>query len=460
MPVPAAVQGSGGAAVPSVPARSSSKLPSKEEGHTHRSKKKGAKAKVNTSHLDVNTQLLEAIEQEKPRVVRRLLESKANPNTPAGPLKQSPLMLANNVQNEESRKTILELLLKKGADVNMQDSSGQTVLMKAVLANDSDTVSTLMSHQCDIRLSDCDGNNVLCHAALSGNEEFVRLFVQEMKRRKLDIDCQNMRGLTALIISCQEGHLEAAKILVLEGGASTTIRDLDNFMSAQDWMKQSGFYTNEELTFLSPGTQKRNYYRKQRQMKGIRTLTDYMSTREHFDDKESKNVFAMRRNSLEMDQSGGPLLPRLQGGLSKKRTPRHGMLSLSSSFSGSQRGSKSMFDRPSRSMFDVPKSQSTFTSLAPGRPSPPRRSSLPEIPFSILKTDLYESSYLTRRKALLNKDRRSDFYHAGSLEPIGMNPSEKISKLTMVQHTTKENGPEKQTKHNSLPPLRRGSNAV
>ena len=53
--------------LPLLEVRSSSKLPSKEEGHTHRSKKKGAKARVNTSHLDVNTQLLEAIEQEKPR---------------------------------------------------------------------------------------------------------------------------------------------------------------------------------------------------------------------------------------------------------------------------------------------------------------------------------------------------------------------------------------------------------
>ena len=179
--------------------------------------------KLSTTHVDINTQLLDAIQQEKPRVVRRLLDSEANPNT-QGVQSQTPLILACTIQDSIVRKTIVDLLLKKGADVNLQDMSGQSALIKAVLLDDIDTFSTLKENDCDVSLVDCDGNNALCYAAMQGNNDIVRKLVHESLRRKLEIDHQNMRGLTALLIACQKGHLETARILAIEGGASVTIR--------------------------------------------------------------------------------------------------------------------------------------------------------------------------------------------------------------------------------------------
>ena len=117
---------------------------------------------------------------------------------------------------------------------------------------------TLLEAHSDISLEDSDGNNALCHAARLGYEEILQRLVREFKRSKVSVDQKNMHGLTPLLLACQEGHLICARILVCEGGASPTIRDLDNFMNAEEWMTLSGFFTSAELAFLSPSTQTPN----------------------------------------------------------------------------------------------------------------------------------------------------------------------------------------------------------
>ena len=422
-------------------------------GDWDKSKRKLGPAKPGkqpTSHhvLDINAQLFEAIKQEKPRLVKRLLDSKASPNTQLGEQNQTPLILACSIQDDRARKAIVDLLLQRGADVNQQTASGRNAIINAVLLDDMDTVSTLLEHDCDIKLVDCDGNNALCYAAMVGNENIVRKLVHESLRRKLEIDHQNMRGLTALLIACQEGHLEAARTLVIEGRASTTIRDLENFMNAHDWMKVKGFYTPQELTFLLPS--RRRKYGYQNKKKGIKTLTDYLPTSDPHEGHESPNVFTVRRKSLEEDKL---VLPRLGDPHLIKSASATTLAQPQSSLSGS--GSVSMFSLPKRSMFDIAEPKkgyhhaSTSSSVAPI----PRPASIPNAPFSNMKTDVYRSSYLDRRKSFLSKNCRCEYYHSGALEPIGFDPKEKISKLATVQHVSNSTADNK--KHNSLPPLER-----
>lgn len=407
--------------------------------------------KSTTSHhvLDVNAQLFEAIKQEKPRLVKRLLDSKASPNTQLGEQNQTPLILACSIQDDRARKTIVDLLLQRGADVNQQTASGRNAIINAILLDDMDTISTLLDYNCDIDLADCDGNNALCYAAMVGNEDIVRKLVHESLRRKLGIDHQNMRGLTALLIACQEGHLEAARTLVTEGRASTTIRDLENFMNAHDWMKVKGFYTPQELAFLLPS--RRRKYDYQNKKKGIKTLTDYLPTSDPHEGHESpSNVFTVRRKSLEEDKL---VLPRLGDPHLIKSASATTLESTPSSLSGS--GSVSMFNLPKRSMFDVAepkKGNHTATIATAVAPIHVHRSV--SIPSSKVKTDVYRSSYLDRRKSFLSKNRRCEYYHSGALEPIaGFDPKEKISKLATVQHIA--NSTSESKKHNSLPPLER-----
>ena len=413
MPVPTYTGGCGGSRGPDLAA-------------PHRALKKGTKAVRSTAtHLDIRSQLLDAVQQEKTRVVQRLLDTRADPNC-CNAQSETPLMLACSVQNEEARKKILQMVLRKGANVNAQDNSGQTALMKAVILNDIDTTVTLLEAHSDISLEDSDGNNALCHAARLGYEEILQRLVREFKRSKVSVDRKNMHGLTPLLLACQEGHLICARILVCEGGASPTIRDLDNFMNAEEWMTLSGFFTTAELAFLSPSTQKRNYYRKQRQKRGIKTLADFLPMEESC---SSPNVFTIRTD-VDRDSASFPVL-------SNHTSHMHNSSTTSSS----------MFDTPT-----LASKKHRTPGYAMGKPVPMKPVSNSEIKLSTIKTDLYQSPYLSQRKNFISHNRRSQFYRRGSLEPLS---AEGLEKLRQLEPGFQRNSLDEVTKHSVLPPLKR-----
>ena len=400
-------------------------------GQSGRSKEEFNHGKLPTTTLDsYNALLFDAIREEKPRIVRRLLASNLNPNM-QGERNETPLFVACNIRNDRARKKIVELLLRKGADVNQQSISGRSPVMNAILIDAIDTVSTLIDNNCHINLVDCDGNNALCYAAMLGNTDIVRRLVQESSRRKLEIDHQNLRGLTALLIASQKGHIETAKILVMEGAASTTIRDLENFMNAHEWMKVTGTYTTKELAFLLPSRKRRNY-RQEQQNKGIRTFNDYVPLREHEEDCESTNVFTVQSKSLDDSNFVLPTLIDLQ--------PTQ---SVSSTAFGPN--SESVYNLPKRSMFDIP-AYSTCSSASSRKLQVHKRTAS----ISTTKKDVYHSIYLDRRKSLLGKSDKYECYR--ELQPIGFDPNEKISKLATIRGS--KSICDKQ-KHNSLPPLQR-----
>lgn len=363
-----------------------------ELGSTGKAKKKTARhpktCSTTASHFDQNAQLLEAITQGKPRVVRRLLESKADPNYQGGPKMVSPLMQACEIKEETARESIIELLLSKGADINLQDTSGQTALMKAIL-NGIPEASKLIKLGADVRLEDADGNIALNYAAEIGDAEWTHMMVREGKKKGVHIDHQNLHGLTPLLLAAREGHLVVAKVLV-EGGASLSKRDLEHFMTALEWMKLTGCYSAHELEFLNPSSKKRNFYRRERMKKGIKTLADFLPGIEGGAD--SPNVF-----SMQQEQEAAFLFPKL----------------------ASKTVSSALEEQPLRSMFDISISkghqqQSTVNTLSNAR----RRSSISFPAVSSVKTDLYTSSYLSRRKSMLLKNSLSDGYHEGALAPI------------------------------------------
>ncbi len=304
--------------------------------------------------------------------------------------------------------------------------------MSAVQLEDDVIIECLLQCKCSVQLLDADGNNALYYAAIRGNDVLVRTLVGVFKRQGADIDQQNVQGLTPLLAACQEGHLEVARILVLEGGASPTIRDLDQFMTAEEWMKVSGFHSEDKLAFLSPSIQKKMLYRRQRQMKGIRTLTDYIATNELLDGSKSPNVFSLRRNSIDDNDR----LPDLTSSQPAK------------SMFGSLPGS-------GNSMFSVPQAVTKATrtpGYALGRPvpaKPPSHNS--KTAFFTTKSDLYSSSYLSRRKSFLSKNPRGGCYHSGALEPLE-GPRSTTDNLI---ETGKGSNRGTRKKHDLLPPIKR-----
>lgn len=361
---------------------------------------KGRKKKVShrhhapsiSSHLDHNAQLLEAITQAKPRLVRRLLCSKADPNYQGGTKMMSPLMLACEITDEDTREAIIELLLDKNAIIDLQDTSGQTAMMKAVLINDITTVRNFLKHGADIMIEDADANSSLSYSAEMGCTECLRTLVKEGKRRKnFNIDHQNLQGLTPLLLAAREGNLEAVKVLV-EGGASLSMRDLEHFMNAQEWMKLSGCFSVLELEFLNPSSKKKNYYRQERMKRGIKTLADYLPTLNENGGTDSPNVFTMHQPEASGSSTFHSQFPQLQNEIISSADPP-----LKSMFS---------FDSPAAS-----KKQSS-----PPNVTGQSRKTFPSV--SSVKTDLYKSSYLSRRKSILLKNSSSSGYHTGALAPL------------------------------------------
>lgn len=372
-------------------------------------KKKGqSKAKVassTSSHLDHNSQLLEAVSQGKPRVVRRLLDGKADPNFQGGPNKASPLILSCEIKDEVARETIVDMLLDKGGDVNLQDACGKTALIKAI-SNEIPTTSKLLKHGADVGIADGDGNVALNHAAELGNVECVQQLVREGKRRKLKlVDHQNLHGLTPLLLAAREGHLDTARILVDEG-ASLSKRDLEHFMTAQDWMKLSGCFSSNALQFLSPGGRRKQYHRQERIKKGIKTLADMLPTVSD-GDMDSPNVFSFQQPETKHFQ-----LPTLYA--------------------------DSAPEPPIKSMFDVaiktPKKQAS-SSLSSAQKT--RRHSISFPSEASVKTDLYTSSYLNRRKSILLKNSQSDGFHTGALAPLAPPPTTSANRREHMKNASK-----------------------
>lgn len=402
----------------------------KEEQPSLKHGKKRSKSKhpkgVSTHQSNHDTQLLEAVAQGKLRVAKRLLDSRASPNT-TNEVGQTPLMLAVTISDPTVRQDMVELLLRRGADANRQDMRGATVLTSAVLLDDNYVIDLLLRFKCDVNLLDSDGNTGLYYAAARGNDVLVRQLVTAMKHQRGDIDQQNVQGLTPLLAACQEGHLEVARILVQEGGASPMIRDLDHFMTASEWIQVSGFYGDEELSFLSPAIQRRSFKRRQRKMKGIKTLTDYITSSESSDGSESPNVFSFRRKSIDNDR-----LPNL---VSSRQPP---------SMFGAATGGKSMFDAPVTTTTRTP-------GYALGCPVPSKPPSLQaSTGFFTAKSDLYSSSYLSKRKTFLTENPRSGYYHSGALEPL----EGQRSTDTQVE-TDKVSRHSNKRKNDLLPPIKR-----
>lgn len=257
--------------------------------------------------------------------------------------------------------------------------------------------------------------------------------VQATRKQGYDIDHRNMKGLTALLLACRNGHLSAARILVQEGGASPSIRDLDNFMTAAELMTKSGDYLESDLKFLHPVSRKKSYYRRQRQEKGLKTLSDYLSP-------SVPSGSSLKTSDQESSEHDLVSLPRLSVAPSPYAAPS---------------SSGSMFDVPSTQPLSNPFRKKSHLPL-------PAHRRQPKLSFSHdYKSDLYQSHHLRQRQLYVTPNRQSNFFHTGSLQPLPGDPldtcrlSQAIEKADTVGKPDESKRGGWKGKHKTLPPLQR-----
>ena len=394
-------------------------------------RKKPGGGKVASSSKHLATQLLEAVRLEKPRIVKRLLDNKISCSV-TNEYGESPLHLACSAAGEETRGKMASQLLSYGCDVNAVDRDGRTALMRAVERGDGDLVRLLLENQSDAGVEDSQGDTVLVYAARGGKADIVRRLVREARRSKRDIDHKNMRGLTALLVAAREGHVDASRILAEDGNASLTVRDLDNFMTAEEWLLDAG-YSEDEASFLSPKTRRRH-------RRGVKTLSEYIA-----EEKETHTNGGVGKS--------GPI-PSVLG-----ERGRIGTLHFTSQSypSEQQRKSSSMFDFPPAGGA-MRKKSSSSQNLFSLNQSRARGSDIPTH-----KHGLFNSPYLARKNSFVSPNRTSQYFTEGALEPISTTSekhqlSASFSARPTIQRTHSiDEGTHAQSEfsqHPSLPPLR------
>ncbi|MCJ1425139.1 hypothetical protein MMC29_003027 [Sticta canariensis] len=125
---------------------------------------------------------------------------------------------------------VVEVLLEKGADVNLKDSKGFTPLMLAIFADFTEGIEMLLSTK-NVKLDTKSDNGwtLLMAAAFAGNYKTARLL---LKSKKVDINSQTKKGDTALIKAVYYRNVKIVRLL-LQYGAIRSLKGEDG-MTAQD----------------------------------------------------------------------------------------------------------------------------------------------------------------------------------------------------------------------------------
>ncbi|KAJ3282469.1 hypothetical protein HDU79_009885, partial [Rhizoclosmatium sp. JEL0117] len=135
---------------------------------------------------------------------------------------ETPLLLAAKKGNKET----VELLLKCGARIELQDNGGATPLAHGASNGHKETVEFLLEFGAQIESQNKNGNTPLALAAFKGQKEIVELLLQH--NPKANIESQNKKGETPLSITVQQGHKETVEFLLIHGAKIESQKDDGN----------------------------------------------------------------------------------------------------------------------------------------------------------------------------------------------------------------------------------------
>ncbi|XP_063923969.1 uncharacterized protein LOC135138056 isoform X2 [Zophobas morio] len=135
----------------------------------------------------------------------------------------SPLHFAS--ESNEVNLDMIKMFLAKGINVNAQNKNGTTALQIACRNNDYELTELLLGSGASININDKHNKNVLHYASESkkNNRDIIKL----LHEKNIGVNVQDKYGTTALQFACLEGVYENAKIL-LYFRASVNIKDENN----------------------------------------------------------------------------------------------------------------------------------------------------------------------------------------------------------------------------------------
>ena len=164
-------------------------------------------AHTDAKRQDGTTALLAACRTGQSESVMFLLEAGADVNI-VKPDGNTCLYLA--IHGHCSKETVLKMI-EQGVNVNVLNNNGQTALLLACLTAQEPYVKPLLEKGADPNISDANGFSSLI-AAVYGHCSNQTL--QEIITHKADLDFQDNRGRTALVLACLYRQQDSVRILL------------------------------------------------------------------------------------------------------------------------------------------------------------------------------------------------------------------------------------------------------
>ncbi|EHB18010.1 Ankyrin repeat domain-containing protein 6 [Heterocephalus glaber] len=122
---------------------------------------------------------------------------------------RTPLHLAAN----KGHLSVVQILLKAGCDLDVQDDGDQTALHRATVVGNTEIIAALIQEGCALDRQDKDGNTALHEASWHGFSQSAKLLV----KAGANVLARNKAGNTALHLACQNNHSQSTRILLLGG---------------------------------------------------------------------------------------------------------------------------------------------------------------------------------------------------------------------------------------------------
>jgi len=140
----------------------------------------------------------------------------------------TPVMIA--VSLKEGAEELVDLLLRKDADVNARNFSGQSALHFVASKNNLDVARKLLNNKppASTRVKDKRGQYPIHRAAAVGSVPMVELLL----KNKSPLNPTDSDGQTPLHHAIAEGHGDTA-VALLKAGAETDVKDKEGHLALQ-----------------------------------------------------------------------------------------------------------------------------------------------------------------------------------------------------------------------------------
>lgn len=219
-------------------------------------------AKISVANRKKETPTLLAVRNGNATLTALLLESGADPDRATFERKVDTFITRIHKQTEalpllvEAAKRghteTVKILLKAGAEINIQDSDGRTALYKAAEQGYAKTVDLLLAEKADTNLYDNIGRTPLMVASRNGYQIIVESLIAHGANvnaiEQLDPNSHRdipVGGMTALIYASRGGHAEITGIL-LKNGADRRLSS-NTGETALGAARQHGFKQIEQM---------------------------------------------------------------------------------------------------------------------------------------------------------------------------------------------------------------------